>query len=125
MSYLSYPDTLPIPLQEGYDAQYSPAILRTVFADGSARQRVLPFNNADFSVNATLLLTGAQFTVFWQFYQNINYGADWFYLNMPDDTNNQLVPKLVRIQKGEFKKSLQFRNDNDFVYKVSFTLDMQ
>ena len=95
MSILSYPGTLPQPLQESYSADYKPSLIRTTFTDGSARQRTMPYNASDFSVSCTLMLTGAQWVDF------------------------------VRIKNGEIHKDLQFRNTSNFVYKVSFTLDVR
>ena len=116
MSILSYPGTLPQPLQESYSADYKPSLIRTTFTDGSARQRTMPYNASDFSVSCVLMLTGAQWVDFWNFYKNLNYGADW-----SDSVNT----RTVRIKNGAIKKDLQFRNTSNFVYKVSFTLDVR
>ncbi|MEE3451702.1 MAG: hypothetical protein VZR27_13600, partial [Acutalibacteraceae bacterium] len=87
MSILSYPVTLPQPLQESYSADYKPSLIRTTFTDGSARQRTMPYNASDFSVSCTLMLTGAQWVDFWNFYKSLNYGSDWFTMNLPLDNS--------------------------------------
>ena len=112
MSILNYPNTLPQPLQESYSADYKPSLIRTTFTDGSARQRTMPYNASDFSVSCTLMLTGAQWVDFWNFYKSLNYGSDWFTMNLP-------------LKNGEIHKDLQFRNSSNFVYKVSFVLDVR
>ena len=96
MSILNYPNTLPQPLQESYSADYKPSLIRTTFTDGSARQRTMP-----------------------------NYGSDWFTMNLPLDSSDTVNTRTVRIKNGAIKKDLQFRNTSNFVYKVSFTLDVR
>ena len=108
MSILSYPGTLPQPLQESYSADYKPSLIRTTFTDGSARQRTMPYNASDFSVSCTLMLTGAQWVDFWTFYKNLNYGADWFTMNLPLDNSDSVNTRTVRIKNGAIKKDLQF-----------------
>ena len=125
MSILSYPVALPQPLQESYSADYKPSLIRTTFTDGSARQRTMPYNASDFSVSCVLMLTGSQWVDFWTFYKNLNYGADWFTMNLPLDSSNTVNTRTVRIKNGAIKKDLQFRNTSNFVYKVSFTLDVR
>ena len=125
MSILSYPGTLPQPLQESYSADYKPSMIRTTFTDGSARQRTMPYNASDFSVSCVLMLTGAQWVDFWNFYKNLNYGSDWFTMNLPLDNSDSVNTRTVRIKNGEIHKDLQFRNSSNFVYKVSFTLDVR
>ena len=150
MSILNYPNTLPQPLQESYSADYKPSLIRTTFTDGSARQRTMPYNASDFSVSCVLMLTGAQwvdfwnfykslgygadwFTMnlgaqwvdFWNFYKSLGYGADWFTMNLPLDNSDSVNTRTVRIKNGQIKKDLQFRNTSNFVYKVSFTLDVR
>ena len=125
MSILNYPGTLPQPLQESYSADYKPSMIRTTFTDGSARQRTMPYNASDFSVSCVLMLTGAQWVDFWNFYKNLNYGADWFTMNLPLDNSDSVNTRTVRIKNGAIKKDLQFRNTSNFVYKVSFTLDVR
>ena len=112
MSILNYPNTLPQPLQESYSADYKPSLIRTTFTDGSARQR-------------TMMLTGAQWVDFWNFYKSLGYGADWFTMNLPLDNSDSVNTRTVRIKNGQIKKDLQFRNTSNFVYKVSFTLDVR
>ena len=124
-SILSYPNTLPQPLQESYSADYKPAMIRTTFTDGSARQRTMPYNASDFSVSCVLMLTGAQWVDFWNFYKSLGYGADWFTMNLPLDNSDSVNTRTVRIKNGQIKKDLQFRNTSNFVYKVSFTLDVR
>ena len=116
---------LPQPLQESYSADYKPSLIRTTFTDGSARQRTMPYNASDFSVSCTLMLTGAQWVDFWNFYKNLNYGADWFTMNLPLDNSDTVNTRTVRIKNGEIHKDLQFRNSSNFVYKVSFVLDVR
>ena len=140
MSILSYPNTLPQPLQESYSADYKPSLIRTTFTDGSARQRTMirttftdgsarqrtmPYNASDFSVSCVLMLTGAQWVDFWNFYKSLNYGSDWFTMNLPLDNSDSVNTRTVRIKNGAIKKDLQFRNTSNFVYKVSFTLDVR
>ena len=114
MSILSYPNTLPQPLQESYSADYKPSLIRTTFTDGSARQRTMPYNASDFSVSCVLMLTGAQWVDFWNFYKSLNYGADWFTMNLPLDSSDTVNTRTVRIKNGEIKKDLQFRNSSNF-----------
>lgn len=124
MSLTAYPTTLPLPLQSGYSTEYKPAVLRTEFADGSAKQRFLPHNASDFSVTCQLLLTGSQFATFWSFYETINFGCDWFTLTLPSEDGGTIT-KTVRIKEGKIKQSLEFRNDSDFAYKITFSLDVK
>lgn len=125
MTTQSYPSNLPLPLQDGFSLEYKPSVIRTSFSDGSARQRLMPFNNSDFNVSCNVTMTGAQWVIFWNFYKLINYGTDWFTMQLPAETSNQLVNRTVRIQKGAVRQSLLYRNSTDFVYKVSFTLDVR
>ena len=81
MSILSYPGTF-------------------TFTDGSARQRTMPYNASDFSVSCVLMLTGAQWVDFWAFYKSLNYGADWFTMNLPLDNSDTVNTRTVRIKNG-------------------------
>jgi hypothetical protein len=85
----------------------------------------MPYNASDFSVSCVLMLTGAQWVDFWNFYKSLNYGADWFTMNLPLDNSDSVNTRTVRIKNGAIKKDLQFRNTSNFVYKVSFTLDVR
>ena len=111
MSILSYPNTLPQPLQESYSADYKPALIRTTFTDGSARQRTMPYNASDFSVSCVLMLTGAQWVDFWNFYKSLNYGADWFTMNLPLDSSDTVNTRTVRIKNGTIKKDLRHKSN--------------
>ena len=58
-------------------------------------------------------------------HKNLNYGANWFTMNLPLDNSDSVNTRTVRIKNGEIHKDLQFRNTSNFVYKVSFTLDVR
>lgn len=121
----TYPASLPLPLQSGYSEDYAPAVLRTQFLDGTARQRVHPNNAADASVKITLQFTDSEYQIFYNFYLNtINSGCDWFIMNLPDSTG-AISARTIRIQSGKFSKSLIFRNSEMWYWKVSFTADLR
>ena len=46
-------------------------------------------------------------------------------INLPLDNSDSVNTRTVRIKNGEIHKDLQFRNSSNFVYKVSFTLDVR
>lgn len=124
MALPAYPQSLPLPLQSSYKETYSPAVLRTSFADGSARQRVMVHNAADKEVSITLQLDETQLPVFETFYiSNIKYGCAWFNMPLPDGNTN--ITKTVRIKNGKYDKSLLFRNGSHTVWKITMTLDMR
>lgn len=121
---VSYPQSLPVPLQSGYKESYSPAVLRTSFADGSARQRVMVHNAKDKEASITLQLDEAQLAVFEVFYiSDLTYGCAWFDMPLPDGNTN--VTKTVRIKDGKYDKSLLFRNGSHTMWKVTMTLDVK
>ena len=97
MSILNYPGTLPQPLQESYSADYKPSMIRTTFTDGSARQRTMPYNASDFSVSCVLMLTGAQWVDFWNFYKSLNYGSDWFTMNLIQELLELKTVRYIKI----------------------------
>lgn len=124
MALPAYPQSLPLPLQSSYKETYSPAVLRTSFADGSARQRVMVHNATDKEVSITLQLDETQLPVFETFYiSNLKYGCVWFNMPLPDGNTN--ITKTVRIKNGKYDKSLLFRNGSHTVWKITMTLDMR
>ena len=121
---VSYPQSLPLPLQTGYKESYSPAVLRTNFADGSARQRVMVHNAKDKEASITLQLDEAQLAVFELFYiSDLLYGCNWFTMQLPDGNSN--TARTVRIKDGKYDKSLLFRNGTHSVWKITMTLDVK
>lgn len=124
MTLPAYPQSLPLPLQSSYKETYSPAVLRTSFADGSARQRVMAHNATDKEVSITLQLDETQMSVFETFYiSNLKYGCAWFSMPLPDGNTN--ITKTVRIKNGKYDKSLLFRNSSHTMWKITMTLDMR
>ena len=124
MTLPAYPQTLPLPLQNGYKESYSPAVLRTNFADGSARQRVMVHNAKDKDVSITLQLDETQLATFESFYAtDLVQGCNWFTMNLPSGNTN--ASKTVRIKDGKYDKSLLFRNSSHTVWKITMTLDMK
>ena len=125
MTYPVYPASLPLPLQSSYSETYAPAVMRTQFLDGTARQRVYPSNVSDTVVNATIQMTDSQYATWFAFYSNdIRYGTDWFTMSLPSNSG-QLVSRIVRLQSGKFRKSLVHRNSAGCLWKISVTLDMR
>ena len=125
MTYPVYPASLPLPLQSSYKETYAPAVMRTQFLDGTARQRVYPSNVSDTVVTATIQMTDSQYATWFAFYSNdIRYGSDWFTMSLPSNSG-QLVSRIVRLQSGKFSKSLVHRNSAGCLWKITVTLDMR
>ena len=121
---ISYPQGLPLPLQNGYTEKYSPSVLRTSFVDGSARQRVNVFNAKDRELSCTLQLNHTQLATFENFYKNnLKYGCEWFEMPLPNGHTNTAA--TVRIKNGEYTKTLLFRNEIQTVWQIKLSLDVR
>jgi len=75
---ISYPDYLPVPIQDGYDLNPVSPLLRTNLANGRARQR-RRFTSVPTMANVRFRMRSGEAQLFERFFQdNLSDGAAWF-----------------------------------------------
>lgn len=116
---ISYPQTLPKPLQAEFSLKYQPNLLKDGETSGYVDQRLLTFGNHGSLSTAIMINTIAEYETWLEFIDNLNDGTDWFSITMLG-TNYK-----ARIQSGKWNESLNCRTETKIIRKITFTLDLE
>lgn len=116
---ISYPQTLPKPLQAEFSLKYQPNLLKDGETTGYVDQRLLTFGNHGSLSTAIIINTIAEYETWLEFIDNLNDGTDWFSIILFNTTYK------ARIQSGKWNETLNCRTAIQIIRKISFTLDLE
>ncbi len=115
---ITYPTTLPKPLQDNFSLNYKPNVIKADDGTGYREQRLLTHNNYC-TLNCTIRLTSQTEYIAWlEFIDDLNGGNDWFLLSFFGKDY------YCRIQEGKWSESLIYRAESDNIGKdIKLVLD--
>lgn len=116
---ITYPATLPKPLQSDFSFKYQPNILRESEGDGYQEQRLLSYNAPQSLSVAIMLNTIEEYQTWLAFMDSLNDGCNWFGIEMLGTTYK------ARLQSGKWSETLNCRTEDAVIRKISFTLDVE
>ena len=116
---ITYPATLPKPLQSDFSMKYQPNILRDSESNGYQEQRLLSYNTPQSLSVAIMLNTVEEYQTWLDFIEQLSDGCDWFSIEMLDTTYK------ARLQSGKWSETLTCRTADAVIRKISFTLDVE
>ena len=119
MALVSYPLSLPAPLQKGYSGKFTPAVLLEDGEKGWQSQRLLSYGAPETLTISIMLTTQAEYRTWLHFIESLDNGNDWFSITLLDRNYR------CRIQNGKWTETLNCRTETKVIRELKMTLDAE